>query len=112
MSSLPRTFRTTLTLSLDHGSAYEVGFVLSYRFEPGYPDSYDEPGQADAAEILSARIALPGDVEVDVPAWLPAFLDADEDLHAALVSDAREGDAAERAAAAEARWDEDRLSAA
>lgn len=107
-----RTFRTTLALSLGHGDEHEVDLVLTYRFVPGYPDTHDEPGQPDSAEIVAARIVPPGGVEVDVPAWMPALIEADETLHAALVGDARAYDAGERDAADEQRWDEERRSAA
>ncbi|CAA2161181.1 hypothetical protein MBRA_06341 [Methylobacterium brachiatum] len=107
-----RTFRTTLALSIGHGREHELDMVLTYRFMPGYPGSHDEPGQPDSAEILAARIVPPGGVEVEVPAWLPPLIEADEELLAALVEDARAYDAGERDAAAEQRWDKDRRSAA
>lgn len=105
-----RTFRTTLALALDHGGEHELDLVLTYRFVPGYPDSFDEPGQPDSAEVLAARIVPPGGIEVEVPAWMPALIEADEGLHAALVADAREYDAGARAEAQERRWDEARAS--
>lgn len=107
-----RIFRTTFTLALGHGAEHELDLVLTYRFVPGYPDTCEEPGEPDSAEILSARIVPPGGVEVDVPAWLPPLIETDEELLAALVEDARAYDAGERDAADEQRWDEERRSAA
>ena len=107
-----RTFRTTFALSLADGGEHEIDLVLTYRFAPGYPDSRDEPGQPDSAEIVGARIVPPGGVEVDVPAWLPPLIETDEGLLAALVEDARPYDAGERDDAADRRWDEERFSAA
>ena len=107
-----RTFRTTLALALDHGGEHELDLVLTYRFVPGSPDTRDEPGQPDGAEILAARIVPPGGVEVDVPGWLPALIEADAGLHAALVEDARAYDACERDGAADRCWEERHRSAA
>lgn len=112
MAHRNRTFRTTIILALGHGGDHEIGLVLTYRFAPGYPDTRDEPGEPDSAEILTARIVPPGGVEVEVPAWLPALIEADEGLHAALVADARAYDAGARDDAADRRWDEEHRSAA
>jgi len=105
----PRTFDTSVRLSISDGDEHEFALRLKYNFARGYADTRDEPGCDDSVEIVGIRLlSLDGTKEFDVPPWMQALIDAEKSLTASLIAEARANDAAAADEAAERRAEDDR----
>lgn len=61
---------------------FRADIDITYRVEPGYPQTHDEPGQPDVCEFLWAHIHTPcGLVQADpmLQAWAEGWLEENED---------------------------------
>ncbi len=86
----------TLTLIGTHDAdSHTVTLDLTFDISPSYAQSMFDPGDAVTAEVISAKIG--GE---EVPDWLIAMIDTDEELQGCMVQEAweHEQSAAEDAA--------------
>ncbi|MCJ2107893.1 hypothetical protein MKK70_21440 [Methylobacterium sp. E-041] len=104
----PRTFKTSIDLSLAHGGECELSLLITYEFTPGFSGSRDEPPYGASAEITDVRVTDAGADVASIAPWVTALCQADEGLLECLVEDAHEQDASDRDHAAERRAEADR----
>jgi hypothetical protein len=88
---MPRTYTHTVYISIGRN---EVEAEVTYTVTPGFAGDAIDPPYSAQCDIRSVEVVLEGKptVRVAAPEWLAAIIEADEDIHADMLSEADEDD--------------------